>query len=224
MSERATLRRTLRNGAYVLLVVVAGAALYLGSQPKPEPVDTVQISRGRLTVTVEDDGRTRVSDRYTLSAPISGSLARITLEPGDSVTVETVVAHISAMEAMLMDPRTRAQAESRLAAAVASQSRVHAEVTRAASAAEFAQQEQARQEAVAHRGLEQVVRFGAGAAAEGRRFVGEQGGQVSPKVDEELVIGLLGEGDGEGFAHAWAPAGEEMGSKGQDGRPDRAAL
>ena len=212
MSERATLRRTLRNGAYVLLVVVAGAALYLGSQPKPEPVDTVQISRGRLTVTVEDDGRTRVSDRYTLSAPISGSLARITLEPGDSVTVETVVAHISAMEAMLMDPRTRAQAESRLAAAVASQSRVHAEVTRAASAAEFAQQEQARQEALASSGsapraVADRARYEAQSAAEAlssARFaarvadheVGVVRASLSREGSETEVLPLLAPVDG----------------------------
>jgi len=171
MSERSSLRRNLRNVAYVLLAAVAAAALYLGSQPKPEPVDTARITRGRLAVNVEDDGRTRVSDRYILSAPISGSLARISLEPGDSVTPETVVAHLNAMEAMIMDPRSQAQAQASLAAAVASQARVHAEVTRAETAAQFAQQELERQDGLATgggapRAVADRARFEAQSAAE----------------------------------------------------------
>lgn len=152
MSERATLRRNLRYGAYALLAGGFGTALYLASQPKPEPVDLAAVTRGRLAVVVEDDGRTRVSDRYTLSAPIAGSLARIALEPGDPVTVDTVVAHLNAMQSGLMDPRSRAQAEASLASAVASQARVRAEVARAETAAQFAQQEQARLDGLGNSG------------------------------------------------------------------------
>jgi HlyD family secretion protein len=152
MSERATLRRNLRYGAYALLAGGFATAMYLASQPKPEPVDLAAVTRGRLAVVVEDDGRTRVSDRYTLSAPIAGSLARITLEPGDPVTVDTAVAHLNAMQSGLMDPRSRAQAEASLAAAIASQARVRAEVARAETAAEFAQQEQVRLDGLGNSG------------------------------------------------------------------------
>jgi HlyD family secretion protein len=152
MSERATLRRNLRYGAYALLAGGFATAMYLASQPKPEPVDLAAVTRGRLAVVVEDDGRTRVSDRYTLSAPIAGSLARITLEPGDPVTVDTAVAHLNAMQSGLMDPRSRAQAEASLAAAIAAQARVRAEVTRAETAAEFAQQEQVRLDGLGNSG------------------------------------------------------------------------
>ncbi|MCA9532890.1 MAG: efflux RND transporter periplasmic adaptor subunit [Myxococcales bacterium] len=152
MSERATLRRNLRYGVYALLGAGFVGAVYLASQPKPEPVDTAAVTRGRLTVVVEDDGRTRVSDRYTISAPIAGSLARIALEPGDAVAADDVVAHLNAMEVGLLDTRTRAQAQASIAAAVASQARVRAEVARAETAAQFAQREQARLDALVDSG------------------------------------------------------------------------
>ena len=138
MSERASLRRNLRYLVYALLAVGFVAAVYTASQPKPQPVDTALVTQGRLVVVVEDDGRTRVSDRYTVSAPIAGSLARIALEPGDAVAADDVVAHLNAMEVGLLDPRARAQAEASLAAAVASQARVRAEVARAETAAQSA--------------------------------------------------------------------------------------
>jgi len=152
MSERASLRRNLRYVVYALLAVGFVVAVYMASQPKPEPVDTSTVSRGRLAVVVEDDGRTRVSDRYTLSAPIAGSLARIALEPGDAVVTDDIVAHLNAMAAGLLDPRARAQAQASLAASVASQARVRAEVARAETAAQFAQAEQARMDRLAGSG------------------------------------------------------------------------
>ena len=39
------------------------------------------IAPGTLLVTVDDDGRTRVRERYTISAPIQGRLLRIRLDP-----------------------------------------------------------------------------------------------------------------------------------------------
>lgn len=152
MSERASLRRNLRYLVYALLAVGFVAAVYTASQPKPQPVDTALVTQGRLVVVVEDDGRTRVSDRYTVSAPIAGSLARIALEPGDAVAADDVVAHLNAMEVGLLDPRARAQAEASLAAAVASQARVRAEVARAETAAQFAEREQARVDGLVNSG------------------------------------------------------------------------
>ena len=152
MSERASLRRNLRYVVYALLAVGFVVAVYMASRPKPQPVDTSAVTRGRLAVVVEDDGRTRVSDRYTLSAPIAGSLARIVLEPGDAVVADDVVAHLNAMEVGLLDPRAPAQAQASLAASIASQARVRAEVARAETAAQFAQSEQARMDALAGSG------------------------------------------------------------------------
>jgi HlyD family secretion protein len=112
------------------LALCAAAALAL--RPAPVPVELAQVSRGRLAVTIEDDGRTRVKDRFIVSAPVTGLLRRVTLRTGDRVRAgETLLATIVPAEAPLLDPRARAEAEARAAAAEAAERRAAAEVERA---------------------------------------------------------------------------------------------
>ncbi len=144
MSETSNLRRNIRRLVYLLLAVALVAAAVLASQPKPLAVDLGEVTRGRLAATVQDDGQTRVTDRYIVSAPIAGSLARIALEPGDAVTADMEVAHLTSLASGLLDARSRAQAEASVSAAVASQARTRAEVARAEASAEFALAEQRR--------------------------------------------------------------------------------
>ena len=61
------------------LLVLAG--FVLAFLPQPVTVDTATIGRGPLSVTVDDDGITRVRERYTISAPVYGRLVRTLLEP-----------------------------------------------------------------------------------------------------------------------------------------------
>ncbi|MGB5622890.1 MAG: RND transporter, partial [Gammaproteobacteria bacterium] len=61
--------RTFALISFSLLVV---AALIFGFMPRPILVDTAEVSRGPLVVTVEEEGRTRVIDRYVMSAPVAG--------------------------------------------------------------------------------------------------------------------------------------------------------
>lgn len=70
------------------LCILAGivAAVGYGFLPKPVPVDTARVTRGSLTVTVSEDGKTRVRDRYLISSPLSGRLHRIKVRAGDPVT------------------------------------------------------------------------------------------------------------------------------------------
>ncbi|HJL46268.1 MAG TPA: hypothetical protein RMG45_10550, partial [Polyangiaceae bacterium LLY-WYZ-15_(1-7)] len=70
-------------GAAFLLGVIA--LIVVASLPKPVPVDAAEVERGVLEVTIDEAGRTRVKDRYTISAPLAGTLARIELRPGDTV-------------------------------------------------------------------------------------------------------------------------------------------
>jgi HlyD family secretion protein len=62
------------------------AAVGYGFLPKPVLVDTARVTRGSLAVTVSEDGKTRVRDRYVISSPLAGRLHRIKLRAGDSVT------------------------------------------------------------------------------------------------------------------------------------------
>lgn len=63
-------------------------------RPAPIPVDTGLVSRGELQVTVNAEGKTRVRDRFSISAPVDGRLARIELDEGDKIKQRDIVARI----------------------------------------------------------------------------------------------------------------------------------
>jgi HlyD family secretion protein len=62
--------------------------------PDPLLVETSRVNAGPLQVTVEEDGETRAHDRFVLSAPVSGRVARIELREGDAVARDQIVAEI----------------------------------------------------------------------------------------------------------------------------------
>jgi HlyD family secretion protein len=105
-----------------------------------------------MEVTVDEDGRTRLKDRYVVSAPLTGALTRITLEPGDSVGEGEIVARVVPAAAPLLDPRSRAEAEARLDAARAAHRQAETEVVRARAARDFAAREADRQRALLRAG------------------------------------------------------------------------
>jgi len=105
-----------------VLLIAAGvvAALVFAMQPKPVLVDVATIARGPLVVTISDDGRTRIRERYVVSAPLSGRLVRIGLDPGDEVVArETHLTTIEPTDPTLLDPRAIALAQARVKAAEA---------------------------------------------------------------------------------------------------------
>jgi len=111
---------TLRNrlGLFLLALAVAGGLLY-GFLPRPIPVDVAAVVRAPLKVTVEEEGKTRVRERYVVFAPVAGQLARIPFKVGDAVRQGEVLALITPAPAAALDPRSRAQALGRLRAAEA---------------------------------------------------------------------------------------------------------
>lgn len=120
--------------------------------PKPVPVDLATATRGPLRVTVDEDGLARVTDRYVVSAPLSGNLARVELNPGDAVEQGQILARIVPLAPPLMDERTRQQQEARVAAATAAQRQARATINRASAALEFSERELARQRSLGERG------------------------------------------------------------------------
>lgn len=135
-------RRQLLLAVVALLLV---AALGYGFMPRPAPVDVVRVAAGPLRVTVDEDGRTRIKERYVISAPIGGQLRRIELHPGDAVKAGvTLLASIDPVEPMLLDARTRAQLEARLRAAEAQADLAGPRVERARAAQALAQLEYTR--------------------------------------------------------------------------------
>lgn len=133
-----------RNARYLLaglLLVAAAGGVVLALRPKPAPVDLARAERGPLSVVIEESGVTRVKDRFVVSAPVTGSLSRLVLEPGDAVKEGDPLAEIAPALSPLLDERTRAQAEARLSAALSALGQARAQVSRARAGQELAEQE-----------------------------------------------------------------------------------
>ena len=135
-----------------VLGAVAAVALALGVvrafTPAPLAVEVAAVTRGPLRVTVDEDGRTRVTDRFVVSAPLAGTLGRIELQPGDPVRHGDAVARIVPLASPLLDPRSRAESEARVAAAVAVRRQAQTVLERAGAAAGQAAREAARERAL----------------------------------------------------------------------------
>ncbi len=121
--------------------------------PVTVPVTTGRVVRGPLTVTIDEDGRTRVRDRFVVTAPVAGELMRIALRPGDRVERgRTVLATIRPARPVPIDARTRAELEAALRSAEAAVGRATAEEQRARTAADLAARQVRRSEALAEAG------------------------------------------------------------------------
>ena len=145
LAGRPTVRRALKRTLWVTIALAVAIGIALGLRPSRVAVETAAVARGTLRITVDEDGRTRVVDRYTITAPLAAMVARPALRAGDSVRQGEIVARLVPVASPLLDPRSRAQAEARVAAAQAALSQAGAQVASAAAAAEFAAREAARQ-------------------------------------------------------------------------------
>lgn len=144
-------KRTRRKfaGRALTIAVLGGTAALIayGFVPKPIPVTVRRVERRSLEVTVDETGKTRIRDKYIVSAPVSGSLSRIALEAGDPVAEGDHLAEIAPLAPQLLDARSRHEAEAQVEVARANLERTHSAIARADSAYDFAksQAERSRQ-------------------------------------------------------------------------------
>jgi len=129
-----------RVGLAVGTAIVAYGAFAL-LRSGPVPVETARAARRPLQVTVDEEGETRVRDRYVLATPVAGRVARITLREGDPVQPGMVLARVFPAP---LDPRTRDQAAARLKAAEDAQRAAAATVAQARAALDQAHRESER--------------------------------------------------------------------------------
>ena len=101
----------------VLLALAIVGLLALVLRPSPVPVSVATVERGYFAETVEDEGRTRLPNPHTVSAPVSGYLRRVALEPGDAVKADEVVFTLESPPVPPLDARARTQASEMVAAA-----------------------------------------------------------------------------------------------------------
>jgi HlyD family secretion protein len=132
-----------------LFLVVCGlavvAALAYAFMPQPIAVDVAMVSRGPLQVTVEEDGKTRIKERYVISAPLAGNMRRIELREGDMVSRgETLVATIEPHDPDLLDAREVAEREAKVKSAEAALRLEESTREKAEAALNFAEAELGR--------------------------------------------------------------------------------
>lgn len=122
MANEELQRRSRRVRTFwIVAAVVAAVAIGASMLPDPIEVDVAQADRGDVRVEVVDEGRTRMHDVYVVSAPVTGRVLRVTVEPGDQVGAGAVVARMSRAAAGFLDTRTALQARAAVTAAEAQQ-------------------------------------------------------------------------------------------------------
>lgn len=141
-----------RIGILVTVAVVAAGLAY-GFLPRAVPVDVAEVRRAPLVVTVEEEGKTRVRERYLVSAPVAGFQRRIDLKAGDVVAAGQVIAAIDPARSVALDPRSRAQAEAQAQAARAALALAEDNVRAATATAQLARQERERAESLRRAGF-----------------------------------------------------------------------
>jgi HlyD family secretion protein len=146
------MKKWLKRALLALLALGLVGAIASAYRPRPVAVDVEQVTQGAFEVTVTEPGKTRVKDRYVISAPIGGYLDRITLKPGDAVEAGTVLARLGSLDPPLLDARSKAQADAQVRAATAAREQSQAGLQRAQAALEFSRAEAARQEKLAAAG------------------------------------------------------------------------
>ena len=136
--------RLLKNrrvlGSAAIIIGLLAIALW----PTTIEVDVATIAPGPLVVTVDEEGVTRVRERFIVSAPVSGRVLRIELDPGDRVKHGQVVARVRAEASPLLDARARAEAEAVVESAKAALGRARAEEERAKATLDQARRDLAR--------------------------------------------------------------------------------
>jgi len=125
------MHRALLNIRTAAGLIAVATLLAVALWPRPTIVDLATTTRGPLLVTVDEEGVTRVRDRFVVSSPVAGRVLRIEFDPGDPVKRGQSVAVVRAEAPSLLDERARAEAEAAVESARAALGRARAEEQRA---------------------------------------------------------------------------------------------
>jgi len=167
MVGKDTPKLPLKQIVYITLGMAVVLGLVMVFRPAPILVDTARIERGSLQVTVDAEGKTRIRQRYLVSAPANGHLDRIDLNEGDVIERGTIVARIdplplnasvkealsrlaeyraekAGVETKRPKPESLIQAQARIQATQANQRQAEAKVSQAQASLNQAQRDRQR--------------------------------------------------------------------------------
>jgi HlyD family secretion protein len=141
--------RVLKRIRLLLGLLVVAGFVAVALWPEAMTVDVATATNGPMQVSIDEDGETRVRQRFVISAPVAGRVERIELEPGDRVTrAKTVLVRLAPVQSSLLDPRTRAEFSAAVETARAAVGQAQAERQRSLAALERARSSEARQRAL----------------------------------------------------------------------------
>lgn len=194
------------------IVVIAGslataALLAWAFAPRPLEVEVAAVTEGPFETSIEEDGKTRLRDRYVVSAPLAGTIGRITLREGDAVEAGALLGTITPVLPAMLDERTRREQQLRVEIAQAQRQRVAARIEGAKVALAQARNEQQRSEQLARQGFVaptrlETERLAVQAAQRDLEAAVEEGHVATHEVEQAraALLALTSPGGGRGFA------------------------
>ena len=137
-----------------LVLAAVAVGFYVAFRPRPAEVETARVVNGPLQVTLDEEGQTRVRDRYVVSAPLAARILRIELESGDPVRAHsTVLARLQPTQPQFLNTRSRAQAQAAVTSAESAVKQAHVERDRAIAERVYAASQLERHERLHENGL-----------------------------------------------------------------------
>ena len=202
-------RKTLLTGAAG--GVALAALLAWAFAPRPVEVELAEASIGRFETTVDEDARTRLRERFVVSAPLAGRLERIALREGDTVEAGAVVAALMPVMSPMLDERTLREQQARVGAAEAAVQRAATRIEAAKVALEQARNELRRTEQLAQQGFVAPTKIDAdrlaALAAQKELDTAVEGEHVSRHELEQARAALIAVRGASGRGSAGAPGG-----------------
>lgn len=186
----------------ILITALLIAGLVYSLWPEAVAVDTGTVSRGEMSVGITDDGVTRADEYYVVSAPVTGYLSRIELEPGDAVSRGALITRMTGRPSSPLDQRTRDEMRGALAAAQAAEAG-------ASAAYQQSQRDLERAEAIFERGFLPKSQFEAAQTLVAANRSTQQQARADVARLRAILANPSGEGSG-GAVSVRAPASGEV--------------
>lgn len=142
-------------------VLVLAALVAWAFAPRPIGVEVATVAQGRFEAGIDEDAKTRLRDRYSVSAPLAGRLERIALREGDAVQAGEVLARLTPALPALLDERSLREQQARVDAAQARVQAAGARLERSQAALAQAQSDLRRNEPLAQQGFVAPTRLDA---------------------------------------------------------------
>ncbi|QSP93562.1 HlyD family efflux transporter periplasmic adaptor subunit [Marinobacter salinisoli] len=173
-------------GKWIFWTLFAGlviGAVYWAARPEPVWVDLAPVVTGSFEVSITEEGKTRVKDRYLVSSPVAGYLHRVSLEIGDPVEPGQLLTEVEPMPAGILDARSRAEAQARVGAARSALNSARQKVAAAEAEAQFTADELVRLQSLSSKHFISEDRLQQALAAKNRA----QAFLNSARFDEEVM-------------------------------------